>query len=50
MLSIVDLVLYAVIVGLVAILLAAYASDGWAKLEKKSAEALHRDMAFGAGG
>lgn len=50
MVAIVDLVLYAIIVGLLAMLLVAYASDGWTKLEKKSAEALHRDLAFGAGG
>lgn len=50
MTSIVDFVLYAIIVALVAVLLMAYASDGSAKLEKKKgAEALQRDLAFGAG-
>lgn len=49
MVSIVDLVLYAIIVGLAAILFVAYASDGWTRLQKKSAEALHRDLVFGSG-
>lgn len=49
MFTIVDLVLYAIIVALLAMLLVAYAADGWSKLEKKSAEALQRDIAFGSG-
>lgn len=50
MVTLVDLVLYAIIVGLLALLLSAYISDGWTKLEKKSNEALRHDVAFGAGG
>lgn len=50
MTTLVDLVLYAIIVSLLALLLAAYISDGWTKLEKKSKEAFHQDVAFGAGG
>ncbi|MFW0111457.1 hypothetical protein ACN082_01665 [Rothia sp. CCM 9417] len=50
MATLVDLVLYAIIVGLLALLLGAYLADGWTKLEKKSNEALRQDVAFGAGG
>lgn len=50
MVTLVDLILYAIIVGLLALLLGAYISDGWAKLEKKSNGALHHDIAFGTGG
>ncbi|WP_237202803.1 hypothetical protein [Rothia endophytica] len=49
MFTIVDLVLYAIIVALLAMLLVAYAADGWSKLEKKSTEALQQDIAFGPG-
>ncbi|MDO4897916.1 MAG: hypothetical protein Q3965_01275 [Rothia sp. (in: high G+C Gram-positive bacteria)] len=49
MFTIVDLVLYAIIAALLALLFVAFASDGWKKLEKKSQQALHRDLALGLG-
>lgn len=52
MFTIVDLVLYTVIMAMLAMLamlLVSHAADGWSKLEKKSAEALQRDIAFGSG-
>lgn len=49
MFTIVDLVLYTVIIAMLAMLLVSHAADGWSKLEKKSAEALQRDIAFGSG-
>ncbi|MEX3630856.1 hypothetical protein [Rothia sp. LK2492] len=48
MFTIVDLVLYTVIVAMLAMLLVCHAADGWSELEKKSAEALQRDIAFGS--
>lgn len=50
MATLVDLVLYAIIVGLLALLLVAYVSDGWTMLEKKRDESFRHDVAFGAGG
>lgn len=49
MFTIVDLVLYTVIIAMLAMLLVSHAADGWSELEKKSSEALQRDIAFGSG-
>ena len=39
-----------ILVGVLALLLCAYISDGWTKLEKRSNDALRHDVAFGTGG